>query len=179
MTETAKTMICAGGCFWCIEHDLRALPGVIDAVSGYAGVGISGVTYQSLHTGDIRAREAVQVTYDPTQISFRALVDFFCTCIDPTDPDGQFADRGYEYTPAVYYANESEKSDIESVIAELVASDRYEKPIVIAVEPTPEFVPAEEYHQNYSDKNPDHYARYRVGSGRESYVCRIREMGNE
>lgn len=171
-----STALFAGGCFWCVEHDLRALPGVIDAVSGYSGGDMQNPTYTN-HDGH---REAVQVTYDPQKISFKKLCQFFLDHIDPTDAGGQFYDRGESYKTAIYYKNAEEKTVAESLIQELEESKLF-APLVIAVQILPEktFYQAEDYHQNYADKNPDQYHRYAAGSGRVQFVantCAVREQ---
>lgn len=173
-----RTAILGGGCFWCVEHDLRALPGVLEVVSGYSGGHLENPTYEDVLTETTGHREVVEVTYDADLLSYRHLLQFFIDHIDPTDPTGQFADRGESYTPAIFYANAGEQAAAESVLEELDASGVYSSPSVVAVLPRAPFYPAEEYHQNYSQKNPGHYAAYRSGSGREGFVqktCTIRQ----
>lgn len=183
-----STAVFAGGCFWCVEHDLRALPGVVNAVSGYSGGDMPNPTYTN-HDGHPpfahsryggAQREAVQVTYDPQKISFKKLCQFFLDHIDPTDAGGQFYDRGESYKTAIYYKNAEEKSVAESLIQELDDSGLF-APEKVAVQVLPEklFYQAEEYHQDYAHKNPDHYNRYAAGSGRVQFVantCAVREQ---
>lgn len=174
MTATA---ILGGGCFWCVEHDVRALPGVLEVVSGYSGGATENPTYDEVLTETTGHREAVLVTYDPDVLSFRHLLQFFIDHIDPTDPEGQFADRGESYTPAIFYATPEEQDIAESVLAELDASGTYTEPHAVAVLPRRPFYTAEEEHQEFAAKNPGYYARYRAGSGREGFVqktCQIR-----
>ncbi len=176
-----KTIILAGGCFWCVEHDLRELTGVIDAVSGYGGNADFIPTYYN-HKG---FREVVEISYDAEKTNFKKLVQFFLDHIDPTDAGGQFGDRGDAYKTAIYYKNEEEKIIAESLLEELGASGLYDprdggasKPIVVDVLPEEKFFKAEAEHQNYAENNPTHYAMYRKGSGREDFVnrtCSIRE----
>jgi methionine-S-sulfoxide reductase len=173
-----KTLILAGGCFWCVEHDLRHAEGVLDVISGYTGDTQDNATYDAVSAHRTKHREAVQVTYDPTLTTYRALIQFFIDHIDPTDSTGQFADKGYQYQPAIYYKNDEEKEITESIIQELKGSHMYESEIVVAIEERKPFYPAEEEHQNYAEKNQLHYALYRNGSGRENFVnktCAIRE----
>jgi peptide methionine sulfoxide reductase msrA/msrB len=168
------TVIFAGGCFWCTEHDLKELPGVITAVSGYSGGTIINPTYQN--HGD--HREAVQVTYDSAIVSYKKLCQFFLDHIDPTDAGGQFYDRGESYKTAIYYQNESEQEIANGLITELSDSGLFDTPIAVQVLPKTEFYNAEDYHQGYADKNPDHYVSYSRGSGRIQFVantCNIRE----
>lgn len=174
MTATA---ILGGGCFWCVEHDLRRLPGVLEVTSGYSGGSVPDPTYEDVLTETTGHREAVLVTYDPDTLSYRHLLQFFIDHIDPTDPEGQFADRGMSYTPAIFYATPEEQETAESVLAELDASGVYPTPNVVSVLPRAPFYEAEEDHQDYAAKNPEHYAAYRAGSGREGFVqktCQIR-----
>lgn len=170
-----KHIILAGGCFWCVEHDLKALPGVVEAASGYSGGTTGGPTYQD--HGD--HREAVRVAYDESLISFRKLCQFFLDHIDPTDPGGQFYDRGESYRTAIYYKDDDEKEVAESLIRELDESSLF-APLPIAVQVLPEttFYKAEDHHQDYAEKNPLHYASYARGSGRVQFVaqtCDARE----
>ncbi len=170
-----RKIIFAGGCFWCVEHDLKEAPGVESAISGYAGPASNNPpTYQN-HSG---YREAVEVEYDETKTNFKKLVQFFIDHIDPTDPGGQFGDRGESYKTAIYYENEEEKEIANALLSELDQSGVYDKPHAVLVVPKESFYKAEEYHQNYAEKNPTHYSLYRQGSGREGFVnrtCAIRE----
>ena len=171
-----QTATFAGGCFWCTEHDLRALPGVLDAVSGYSGGDIPNPSYEN-HDG---YREAVQVTYDPAIVSFKKLAQFFLDHIDPTDAGGQFYDRGESYKTAIYYQDEQEKTVAQSLIAELGDSGIFAPlPIAVQILPYKNFFKAEDYHQDYADKNPTHYQSYATGSGRVQFVantCAIRDQ---
>ena len=171
-----NTAVFAGGCFWCTEHDLKELPGVLGAVSGYSGGDTPNPDYYN--HGD--HRESVQVIYDSTQISFKKLCQFFLDHIDPTDAGGQFYDRGQSYKTAIFYKNNEEKSIAENLIQELQESGLYPNE-TIAVQMLPEktFYKAEEYHQGYATKNPDHYTSYAKGSGRVQFVaqtCAVREQ---
>jgi methionine-S-sulfoxide reductase len=185
-SKSTSTAVYAGGCFWCTEHDLREVAGVIDVVSGYARgqqsetesnsiPAVENPTYQN-HNGYM---EAVLVKYDADKTSFKKLTHFFLDHIDPTDAGGQFFDRGSSYKTAIFYKNEDEKNVAESLITELGNSGIYEDPIVVSVLPEGKFYTAEDYHQNYASKNPDHYYAYRDGSGRSAFqakTCSIREQ---
>jgi peptide methionine sulfoxide reductase msrA/msrB len=167
-------VIFAGGCFWCVEHDLREAPGVLSVTSGYTGGTTPHPTYES--HGD--HREAVLVEYNPSITSFKKLTQFFLEHIDPTDDNGQFADRGSSYRSAIFYNTEEEKTIAINVLKELNDSHVYEKPTAVEVFKGGQFYTAEEYHQNYAEKNPLHYQAYRKGSGREDFInrtCAIRE----
>ncbi len=166
-TQT-KTALFAGGCFWCIGADIKKVPAVSNAVSGYAGGTTEHPTYENYAAGG--HREVVEVTYDPMRTPYEDLVRFFLQSIDPTDGDGSFHDRGMEYSPAMYYETPEEKRIAEKVLAEVSASGRYERPLAVAVLPRPPFWPAEEYHQDYEKKNPLRYALYRKASGRDAFI---------
>lgn len=167
-TEHQKTAMLAGGCFWCVESDLEKIPNVISVVSGYAGGQNSNPTYENYAEGG--HREVVLVTYDDREVSYRQLVSYHVRHIDPTDGEGSFYDRGMQYGPAVYYANEEEKAIAEEVLREIDESGVYKKPLQVAVLPQSEFYPAEEYHQDYYKKNPLKYGYYRNASGRDAFV---------
>ena len=172
-----KKMILGGGCFWCVEHDMREAVGVLSVVSGYSGDGANTPSYED-HRG---FREAILVEYDDMRTTYKKLLQYFIDHIDPTDPGGQFADRGDAYMPTIYFENEEEKRIAEGVIAELNASGVYDKPSAVQIIPIKPFFKAEEYHQDFAGKNPSQYARYRRGSGREDFVqgtCQIREEKN-
>ncbi|MEI6660435.1 MAG: peptide-methionine (S)-S-oxide reductase MsrA [bacterium] len=167
-------VIYAGGCFWCVEHDLRSAPGALHVLSGYSGGQELDPTYYK-HKDH---REAVEVEYDPSITNFKKLTQFFLDHIDPTDQGGQFYDRGLAYQTAIFYMTPEEKSIAESLLKELDESHIYDKPVAVEVLPATLFYKAEDAHQDYADKNPEHYARYRKGSGREDQVartCAIRE----
>lgn len=173
-----QTVIFSGGCFWCTEHDLRALAGVTNAVSGYTGGTESTARYAEVVKETTGHRESVLVTYDTAFTSFKKICQFFLDHIDPTDAGGQFADRGESYKTAIYYENEEEKTIAESLLKELAESGIYDKPIAVEVLPRQAFYNAEDYHQDYAEKNPGHYGMYRKGSGREDFVnqvCQIRD----
>lgn len=173
----SKSLILAGGCFWCVEHDLREAQGVVSVLSGYSGGDSDNPSYEN-HAGH---REAVLVEYDESQTSFKKLVQFFLDHIDPTDDGGQFGDRGESYKSAIYYENDEEKSIAEGAISELNESHVYESRAIVEILPRKEFHKAEEYHQNYADKNPLRYGLFRQASGREGFVektCQIREEKN-
>ncbi len=170
----AKSLILGGGCFWCVEHDLRDAPGVISVASGYSGGENDNPTYEN-HTGH---REVVYVEYDESQTTYKKLLQFFIDHIDPTDDGGQFADRGESYRTVIFYENEKEKAVAEKVLRELDESRVYELPSSVDIMERKPFYRAEEYHQNYAEKNPAHYDVYRQGSGRARFVertCQVRE----
>ena len=161
----------AGGCFWCMEPAFEKLPGVSDVVSGYTGGTGQNPTYEDY--GKKGHVEAIEVTYDSSKISYAELLDVFWRQIDPTDPGGQFADRGPYYRSAIFYRNEEEKKLAEKSKEELGKSGRYDKPIVTEILPASTFYAAEDHHQDYYKKNPLRYKFYRTGSGRDYYLDKV------
>lgn len=160
-----------------MEHDLRALEGVLEVVSGYTGGAMAHPRYEDVLTETTGHREAVEITYDPSVLSYQHLLQFFIDHIDPTDPEGQFADRGESYTPAIFYASPEEHDIAEAVLDELDRSGVYAQPHAVSLLPRAPFYPAEAEHQNFAENNPLRYAAYRMGSGREGFVqrtCQIR-----
>jgi peptide-methionine (S)-S-oxide reductase len=155
-----KTAVFAGGCFWSMEKGFETTPGVVAAVSGYAGGTSAKPTYEN-HTGHL---EAVKVTYDPAKISYAQLVDSYYHHIDPTDPYGQICDRGPSYKLAVFTADAAERAVAEAARA------KYEKQlrakITVVTRNAAPFYDAEGYHQDYYKKNAAAYERYRIGCGR-------------
>jgi peptide methionine sulfoxide reductase msrA/msrB len=160
----------AGGCFWCMVAPFQQQDGVIEVISGYTGGHKENPTYQEVCAGNTGHYEAVQVTYDPARITYSQLLDIFWRQIDPTDPGGQFHDRGQSYQTAIFYYNEQQKKQAEQSRENLQASGRFIQPIATKILPASQFYPAENYHQNYYQKNPVHYNQYRRGSGREAYL---------
>ncbi|WP_045219945.1 peptide-methionine (R)-S-oxide reductase MsrB [Desulfonatronum thioautotrophicum] len=168
--NTTELATFAGGCFWCLESDLNKLDGVLEAISGYTGGHVEHPTYQQVVGGDTGHVEAVQVRFDPSKVTYTAILDAFWRSIDPTDPGGQFADRGSQYKTAIFYHNESQRIAAEASKQSLEASGRFAKPVVTPILAAQIFYPAEDYHQNYSATNPAHYQRYRVLSGRQPFL---------
>lgn len=167
MTERA---ILAGGCFWCTESVFKGIPGVIDAVSGYTGGEEPSPTYDEVSAGLTGHYEAVEVTFDPDKISYENILNIFWRDIDPTDPEGQFADRGSQYKTAIFYTTDRQKTIADESLSRLEASGIFKGPIVTEIRLAGPFYPAEDYHQDYSEKNTAHYQRYRIGSGRQDFV---------
>jgi peptide methionine sulfoxide reductase msrA/msrB len=145
-------------------------PGIIKVVSGYTGGHTENPTYRQVCAGTTGHYEAVQITFDPAVFMYGKLVELFWQQIDPTDPEGQFADRGESYRTAIFYHNEEQRRIAEESRAALAASGRFDDPIVTPILPAAPFYPAEEYHQDYHKKEPVHYKRYRIGSGREGFL---------
>ena len=165
--------ILAGGCFWCTEAVFEKLEGVGEVISGYTGGRTKNPSYAQVGGGGTGHTEAVQIHYDPAVISYRALLHAFWREIDPTDRRGQFVDRGSMYRPAIFYHNENEKKLALASRDALQASGRFDKPIVVEIEPAQTFYRAEEYHQDYYKTHPYRYKIYRHGSGRDQFLARV------
>jgi peptide methionine sulfoxide reductase msrA/msrB len=160
----------AGGCFWCMEPPFEKHDGVVDVVSGYSGGSEVDPTYEQVSSGRTGHAEAVQVHYDPTRVSYAELLDIFWRQVDPTDPSGQFVDRGRQYRTAIFVHDAEQRRLAEASKAEIDASGRYDRPLVTEIVPFRAFYPAEEYHQDYHAKNPIRYKLYRYRSGRDQYL---------
>ena len=166
--------IFAGGCFWCMESDFEKIPGVKEVVSGYIGGTGENPTYD-----DYAGRgfiEAVRITYDPAVIPYEKLLDQYWLHIDPTDPGGQFCDRGHAYTTAIFYGTEEQKRVAEQSKAALENSGQLKKPVATKIIKAGTFYPAEDYHQDYHEKNPIRYKFYRFNCGRDS---RLKELWDD
>ena len=158
----------AGGCFWCMEKPFEELPGVLSVTSGYTGGNTTNPTYQNYGSGG--HIEAVEITYDPAKISYEKLLDVFWRQIDPTDADGQFVDRGREYSTAIFYHDEEQKRLAEISKQNLGDQKIFAEPIVTPILPAMTFYPAEDYHQDYYKKSPLRYKFYRFNSGRDQFL---------
>lgn len=159
-----KTAIFAGGCFWCVESDFEAVPGVKEVVSGYTGGEMANPTYRN-HGQHL---EGARVIYDDTKVSYAQLLHTYWRSVDPTDDGGQFCDRGHAYTTAVFVANEEERKLAEESKAE--AEEKLGKTIVTPIRDAGAFTDAEGYHQDYYKKNPARYSYYRRGCGRDARI---------
>jgi len=163
--------IVAGGCFWCMESDFQKIPGVKEVVSGYIGGTGENPTYENYaERGFI---EAVRITYDPSVIPYEKLLEQFWRHIDPTDAGGQFCDRGHAYTTAIFYGTAEEKRVAEQSKAALENSGQLKKPVATRIIKAGEFYPAEDYHQEYYQKNPLRYKFYRFNCGRDNRLKEI------
>ena len=176
MNTTAKktdTATFAGGCFWCLEKDMEKVNGVLGAASGYTGGQTDNPDYGAVSRGNTGHAEAVQVTFDPDVISYRKLVEAFFRMIDPTDAGGQFVDRGSQYRTAIFYHNAEQQRIATSVAQKLEQSGVFPKSVVTEIVPLDAFYPAEDYHQDFSRKNPARYNAYRQGSGRDQFLEKV------
>ena len=160
----------AGGCFWSMEYAFEKVPGVNAVISGYAGGRLANPTYDDVNTETTGHREAVEVWYDPSKISYRQLVEYYFTVIDPVDTGGQFVDRGESYTTGIFYMNSEEEIVARDVLTKLTTSGAYDRPIVTPALPFTNFYAAEEYHQDFAKKNPTRYGLYKSGSGRNQRI---------
>jgi len=160
----------AGGCFWCMQPPYDTLKGVVSTEVGYAGGTKPNPTYEEVSTGTTGHAEAVQITYDPSKISYSELLDVFFKSIDPTTRNQQFADLGTQYRTAIFYHNEEQKKFAIASKEKFERSGKFGKPIVTEIVPAPTFYPAEEHHQGYYKKCPLPYQLYKAGSGREGYL---------
>lgn len=168
--QNLETVLVAGGCFWCVEADLEKTPGVISAVSGYAGGTTKNPTYQNYGSGG--HREVVEVTYDVNKLSFEDILIVTMKTTDPTDDDGTFGDRGDKYSSAFYYETPEQKDTIEKLLVDVNANGPYAKPLAVDVEARPVFWPAEANHQDYykGTLTKLKYQFYRDGSGRTDFI---------
>ena len=174
--DELATAVFAGGCFWCIEADFEKLDGVTNVVSGYSGGNATTADYKTVTYNETGHYEAVQVSYDPNQVSYRELVDYFWRHIDPTDPRGQFCDKGSSYKSAIFYGSAEEKSIVAKSLADIEKSKTFDASIVTAIIAEQPFYLAEDYHQDYYKKNPLRYSFYRSSCGRDN---RVEELWGE
>ena len=169
-SQDIKKATFAGGCFWCMEKPYESYEGIVEVISGYTGGKLENPTYGEVSSGSTDHVEAVQVTYDVSKISYTKLLDIFWRQIDPTDPGGQFADRGHQYSTAIFYHDKVQKQLAEQSKQDLEGSRKFDKPIVTKIIEATPFFDAEEYHQDYYKKNSAHYQQYRSGSGRDRFI---------
>ena len=167
----------AGGCFWCMVKPFDRYDGVLSVISGYTGGTTENPTYKEVCSEQTGHYEAVQITFDPKVISYEKLLNIFWRQIDPTDEGGQFYDRGQSYQTAIFYHNDEQKQLAEKSKKQLNESGKFSKEISTPIIPASVFYDAEEYHQHYYQKNPDHYNAYHIGSGRAGFIKQ--HWGNE
>lgn len=156
----------AGGCFWCMVEPFDQRPGINAVISGYTGGSWERPTYEQVsgqYTGHV---EAVEIKYDAREISYQELVDIYWQLIDPTDRFGQVNDRGSQYRPVIFYVNQSQLAIAQASKQAIIDAQRYQKPIVVAIEPLQQFWPAENYHQDFYRKQPRRYQRLKKAHDR-------------
>jgi methionine-S-sulfoxide reductase len=170
------TAVFAGGCFWCTEEAFAQLEGVADVESGYAGGTRDTAHYEAVCTGRTGHAEAIRIAYDPAKISYEKLLDVFFDAHNPTQLNRQDNDVGTQYRSAIFFANDQEKRAAEAKIEQLTAAKVFSDPIVTTLEPLDAFYPAEDYHQNYVQKNPHQpYVQFHS----VPKACRVREKHPE
>jgi len=165
-----ETAVFGGGCFWCLEAVFQRLPGVKSVESGYMGGRVENPTYKQVCTGTTGHAEVVRVSFDPSQISYRDLLDVFFAIHDPTTLNRQGNDVGTQYRSAIFYNSEEQRRQAGEAIAELTAVHEFPAPIVTAVEPAATFFVAESYHQNYFNENSQQpYCRFIIAPKLEKF----------
>ena len=168
-----ETATFAGGCFWCMQPFLDHLKGVKQTVVGYTGGHTKNPTYEQVCSGTTGHAEAIQVTFDPSLVSFEKVINIFWHNIDPTAKDAQFVDHGTQYRSAVFYHNEEQKRIAEKTKAEIASSGKFDQPLVTEIVKASAFYPAEEHHQGYYKKNAAHYSMYHDNSGRDEFLDHV------
>ena len=173
MVDNPGVAIFAGGCFWCTESDFDKVPGVIDTTSGYIGGHVDNPTYEQVSAGTSGHIEAVRVRFDPSKTSYAQLLEAFWPTIDPITANAQFCDRGPQYRSAIFYSNAEEQQLAEASKATLEQSGRLPAPVVTEILAASTFYPAEDYHQDYYQRNPLRYKYYRNGCGRDQRLEKL------
>jgi len=163
----------AGGCFWCVEEAFDAVPGVVSTTSGYMGGKKRHPTYEEVSAGVTGHTEVVQVAYDPSKVSYDKLLEVFWRNIDPTTRDRQFCDGGSQYRSEIFVHDDAQRRAAEASKATLDKSKPFKDPIVTPITTAGEFWPAEDYHQNYYQRNPVRYKYYKTGCGREARLKQL------
>ena len=163
--KSMETAYLAGGWFWCSTPSYREKEGVLEVISGYAGGAEVNPRYEDVKLQKTGHRETIRIDYDPSKVSFRELFNLFLVGVDPFDAGGQFIDRGFSYTLAVYYLSETQRQIAEDRIRKL--EEISGKQVCISLEPFRNFYTAEEYHQNYDLKNPEAFEKELIESGRK------------
>ncbi len=160
----------AGGCFWCMVAPFEAIRGVRSIVSGFTGGHVAQPSYEQVCTGTTGHLEAVQISFDVTQVDYLSLLNIFWQQIDPTDAGGSFFDRGSHYQSAIFYHNSKQQQLAQTSMQALNASQRFPAAIVTQLIAFQDFYPAKDEHQGYHKKHPEHYQGYRLASGRDHYL---------
>ncbi|MFH1350174.1 MAG: peptide-methionine (R)-S-oxide reductase MsrB [Pseudomonadota bacterium] len=163
----------AGGCFWCTEADLEKVDGVVEVISGYTGGHKEAPTYEEVSSGGTGHLEVIQLIYDPKKVSYKQLLDVFWRHVDPTDPGGQFVDRGSQYRSAIFYHDGEQKRLAEESKRELEESGVFDKPVVTEILKLTKFYRAEDYHQDYYKRHNLRYKFYRFNSGRDQFLKKV------
>ena len=164
--QKTEKAIFAAGCFWCTEEAFEKVPGVISAVSGYTGGTVKGPSYEQVSSGRTGHTEAVEVTFDPTKVTYSQLLDTFWVNHDPTVNNRQFCDSGSQYRPGIFYLSDEQKQLAEASKAKNDKLKTFKQPLLTEITKAGAFYPAEDYHQDYYKKNPLQYKFYVTGCGR-------------
>ena len=165
--SSQATATFAGGCFWCMEPPFDDLDGVISTTSGYIGGSVDNPTYKQVSRGKTGHTEAIQIVYDPKRVSYTELLDVFWRNIDPTNANGQFCDWGSQYRSEIFFHDDEQRRLATDSKAALEELKPFEEPVVTQITAASTFWPAEDYHQDYYEKNPVRYKFYRYGCGRD------------
>ncbi|WP_392456586.1 peptide-methionine (S)-S-oxide reductase MsrA [Chryseomicrobium aureum] len=160
----------AGGCFWCMVKPFDTYEGIHKVTSGYMGGHVENPTYEDVKTGTSGHLEVVEIQFDPSLFPYEQLLEIFWQQIDPTDDEGQFQDRGDQYRTAIFYYTEEQRVLAEKAKQDLIDSEKFSQPIVTRILPASAFYEAEDYHQDFYKKEPDHYKQDRAQSGRDAFI---------
>ncbi|MEO7013348.1 MAG: peptide-methionine (S)-S-oxide reductase MsrA [Dokdonella sp.] len=171
--ETTDVAIFAGGCFWCMEPPFDKLAGVISTTSGYTGGTQANPTYEQVSAGGTGHAESIKVVFDPAKVSYKQLLDVYWHNVDPFAINQQFCDHGDQYRTAIFTTGPEQMRLAEESKRELEASGRFDKPVVTQIVTASTFYPAEDYHQDYYQKNPVRYKFYRYNCGRDARLEQI------
>jgi len=171
LNAKADTAVFAGGCFWCMHAAFAQLDGVTSVQSGYTGGHIKNPTYEQVSTGTTGHVEAIEVQYDPGKVSYTKLLEWFWDNVDPTDPEGQFCDKGEQYTAGIFYTTPEQKELAEKSRADV--KKRLGMKVATFIRPAEPFYAAEEYHQDYYKKNALRYKMYKAGCGRDDTLKKV------
>ena len=167
-----ETAIFSGGCFWCMESDMKSVPGVVSVESGYTGGTLKNPSYEDVITETTGHYESVRVKFDPARITYRQLLDRYWKLVDPTDSGGQFCDRGPSYRPAVFVNGPEQQKAAEASRA-AAAKNLKTGRMLTQILPAGAFYPAEEYHRDYAKRHAVEYEMYRTGCGRDARLAQV------
>lgn len=166
--------VLAGGCFWCLEHDLEELPGVLEVTSGYSGGSLARPSYRQVSAGGTGHQESVRVRFDNERIRYDTLLRAYWRNIDPFDGGGQFCDKGDSYRPVIFTGSASQAVEArQSAVAAARELSRPVSALKVAIKPLNRFWPAEQYHQNYAERNALKYRYYRFACGRDHRLDQV------
>jgi peptide-methionine (S)-S-oxide reductase len=170
--QEKQQAVFAGGCFWCMEHDMQGIPGVLSVESGYTGGKEKNPTYLQVARHQTGHYESVRVTFDPAKITYEQILSRYWPLIDPTDASGQFCDRGQSYAPAIF-ATPAQKAAAEASKQKVIDSGRVNGKVIVPILPLGDFWPAEEYHRDYAKRNKADYDDYRAGCRRDQRLAQV------